>query len=101
MRDTETTVIEMIRSRQELGINKYGTTVARNPLELRQWLQHSLEEKLDDCVYMMRAIQEIDAILQARSLPTDLFSPENYESCQTKTQWSHPTQSPTDPTSSA
>ena len=63
MMDTETTVIEMIRARQELGVNKYGTTVARNPLELRQWLQHSLEEKLDDCIYMMRAIQEIDSLM--------------------------------------
>ena len=86
MRDTETTVIEMIRARQQLGLNKYGTTVARNPLELRQWLQHSLEERLDDCIYVMRAIQEIDSILQAQSLPVDLFSPDCYESSQTKTR---------------
>lgn len=65
MRDTETSVIELIRSRQELGIRKYGTTVARNPLELRQWLWHSLEEKLDDVIYMMRAIQEIDTRLSS------------------------------------
>jgi hypothetical protein len=86
MRDTETTVIEMIRARQQLGLNKYGTTVARNPLELRQWLQHSLEEKLDDCIYVMRAIQELDSILQAQSLPVDLFSPDYYESSRTKTR---------------
>ena len=46
--DTETQVCEDIKNRQQLGINKYGTTVAQNPLELRQWLQHSYEEKLDD-----------------------------------------------------
>ena len=54
-----------IKNRQQLGITKYGTTVAQNPLELRQWLQHSYEEKLDDAVYMKRAIQELDKIIDA------------------------------------
>ena len=63
--DTETQVCEDIKNRQQLGINKYGTTVAQNPLELRQWLQHSYEEKLDDAVYMKRAIQELDKIIDA------------------------------------
>lgn len=82
MRDTETSVIEMIRERQELGINKYGTTVARNPLELRQWLQHSLEEKLDDAIYTMRTIQELDLILASglhhpQTLPSPVL-PDDY-----------------------
>ena len=59
---TERSICEMIAKRQQLGIAKYGTTVARNPLELRAWLVHSLEEKLDDAVYMMRAIEEIDRL---------------------------------------
>lgn len=63
--DTETEVCNDIKSRQQLGINKYGQTVAQNPLELRQWLQHSYEEKLDDAVYMKRAIQELDRMLAA------------------------------------
>ena len=57
---TEARVCEMIASRQRLGVAKYGMTVAGNPLSLRQWLMHSLEEKLDDAVYMLRAIEEID-----------------------------------------
>ena len=63
--DTETQVCADIKRRQELGIAKYGTTVAQNPLELRQWLQHAYEEKLDDAVYMKRAIQELDKIIDA------------------------------------
>ena len=63
--DTETQVCEDIKNRQQLGITKYGTTVASNPLELRQWLQHTYEEKLDDAVYMKRAIQELDKIIDA------------------------------------
>lgn len=52
--------IEIAR-RQEFGIAKYGTTVADNPLSLRQWLQHAYEETLDKAIYLRRAIAEIDA----------------------------------------
>ena len=65
IKDTETEVCADIKRRQELGIAKYGTTVAQNPLELRQCLQHSYEEKLDDALYMKRAIQELDKIIAA------------------------------------
>lgn len=65
IKDTETEVCADIKRRQELGIAKYGTMVASNPLELRQWLQHAYEEKLDDAVYMKRAIQELDKIIAA------------------------------------
>lgn len=58
---TEARICQMIASRQQLGIKKYGTTVERNPLSLRQWLQHALEESLDQSVYLQRAIDEIDA----------------------------------------
>jgi hypothetical protein len=57
---TEARVCELIAARQRLGIAKYGTTVAGNPLSLRQWLQHALEESLDQSVYLARAIEEID-----------------------------------------
>lgn len=58
---TEARLCELIAQRQALGIAKYGTTVADNPLSLRAWLQHQLEELLDAAVYVKRAIEEIDA----------------------------------------
>ena len=57
----EANVCMDIGSRQEMGIVKYGTTVADNPLSLRQWLQHAYEETLDKAIYLKRAIAEIDA----------------------------------------
>ncbi len=48
-----------IARRQQLGIKKYGTTVADNPLTLKQWLQHAYEESLDHAVYLKRAMAEI------------------------------------------
>lgn len=60
-RGIEAEVCIEIARRQEHGIAKYGTTVADNPLVLRQWLQHAYEETLDKAIYLRRAIAEIDA----------------------------------------
>lgn len=57
---TEARVCALVAQRQALGLNKYGTTVAQNPLTHRQWLQHGLEEALDLAVYLMRSIEELD-----------------------------------------
>lgn len=56
----EALVCEEIAARQRLGVAKYQTTVADNPLSLREWLQHALEESLDQAIYLRRAIAEID-----------------------------------------
>ena len=57
---TEYRVCLMIAERQQRGIEKYGTTVSANPLTLREWLQHALEESLDHAIYLKRAIEQID-----------------------------------------
>lgn len=57
---TEARVCQDIAKRQQFGLNKYGTSVERNQLTLRQWLQHLYEEQLDACVYTKRAMEEID-----------------------------------------
>ena len=57
---TEARVCEDIAARQQLGIKKYGTTVEDNPLTLLEWLRHSYCEKLDDIIYMRRAIEELE-----------------------------------------
>jgi len=58
--DTEALVCVDIRYRQQMGIKKYGTTVAGNKLTQRQWLQHHYEELLDAAVYAKRLLQEMD-----------------------------------------
>lgn len=57
---TEARVCELIAARQRLGIAKYGTTVAQNPLSLRQWCTHALEEALDLSIYLQRILEELD-----------------------------------------
>lgn len=57
--DVESEVCNDILDRQRRGIAKYGTTVAMNPLELREWMQHMYEELLDAAVYVKRAMREL------------------------------------------
>ena len=57
--DIETQVCADIKSRQEKGIAKYGTTVAANKAEMREWLKHTYEELLDAAIYLKRAMSKI------------------------------------------
>jgi hypothetical protein len=54
----EAMVCDDIAKRQQVGIAKYGTTVAENPLTHAEWLQHAYEECLDMAVYLKRAMAE-------------------------------------------
>jgi len=57
---TEAAVCADIKKRQEHGFEKYGMTVEKNPLTLKQWLQHAYEETLDQAIYLKRAMEEIE-----------------------------------------
>lgn len=50
----------MLLQRSVVGLSKYGCTTIDNPLTLRQWLQHALEETLDKAMYLQAAITTID-----------------------------------------
>lgn len=45
-------VITKYRKRSQLGIKKYGTTLAENELTQEQWLTHLQEELMDAVVYL-------------------------------------------------
>lgn len=55
----EKQLCDLIAKRQQLGIRKYGTTLADNPAALVERLQHMLEELLDGAAYAMWAINQI------------------------------------------
>jgi len=58
-------VVERVRAlllqRSQVGVKKYGTTLADNPLTHKQWLQHGLEEALDLSNYLMAAIMQLES----------------------------------------
>lgn len=51
-----------LRRRSALGQAKYGATLDRGDLALRDWLQHAYEEGLDQCLYLRRALLELDRL---------------------------------------
>lgn len=51
---------EMLLQRSIFGQKKYGFTTADNPLTVKQWLQHALEECLDQANYLQAAITQIE-----------------------------------------
>ena len=51
---------EMFLQRSIVGLAKYGVTTDNNPLTLRAWLQHALEEALDMANYLQAAISRLD-----------------------------------------
>lgn len=54
------TVCHDLLQRSKVGIGKYGVSLERTDLNLRDWLQHAYEECLDQANYLKRAIIEID-----------------------------------------
>ena len=59
----EDTVVNEVRadlkSRSEVGIKKYNTTLDRKDLGLKEWMQNSYEEALDMALYLKRAMREL------------------------------------------
>jgi len=53
--------VSLLRQRSTVGVQKYGTTLADNKLPLRVWLNHALEEALDQANYLQAAMAEIDS----------------------------------------
>lgn len=52
-------VIKSFRDRSARGIEKYGTTLADNPLSLLEWMQHLSEELQDAILYLERMKKDI------------------------------------------
>jgi hypothetical protein len=59
---TDVTIVAVqadLARRSAVGVAKYGTTVAGNPLPARAWVQHAYEEALDLAVYLRRLLDEM------------------------------------------
>lgn len=60
----EEQVIDKIRSRAEVGLNKYGVTLERKDLSIVEWLTHAQEEAMDLSGYLEKSIEDIKALLE-------------------------------------
>lgn len=52
-------IISRFTSRAEFGYKKYKTNMDRSDLTIIQWIDHSIEEKMDDIIYMEKIKQEL------------------------------------------
>lgn len=57
----EEQICSEIMKRSEIGFKKYGTSMTRTDLSVKEWLQHAKEEAMDLSIYLQRIINEIDA----------------------------------------
>ena len=53
-------VVDQFKQRSQVGINKYGVTLARDDLSLHQWIQHAIEESMDLTLYLKRIQMELE-----------------------------------------
>lgn len=51
-------VLDKYKSRSEVGIKKYNTTLDRNDLSFLDWLTHLQEEMMDSTLYIEKIIKE-------------------------------------------
>ena len=49
-------IIDDLLSREDKGLEEYGTTMDRTDLSEQDWLQHAYEESLDLSIYLKKII---------------------------------------------
>lgn len=52
-------VILKFAKRAEIGLQKYNKDMDRDDLSIIQWIDHSIEEKMDDIIYMQKIKSEL------------------------------------------
>jgi len=52
-------IIDKFIDRATIGKAKYETDLDRNDLSLEDWLEHSIQEKMDDILYMQKTLKVV------------------------------------------
>jgi len=52
-------IAQLLKTRSETGIRKYGTTLDRTDLSVKQWIDHAIDESLDHALYLQRIKDEL------------------------------------------
>ena len=61
------TVIDRMRSRSAVGMEKYGVTMMRDDVSTVEWIDHAIEELLDGAIYLERLKLDISSKNQRQS----------------------------------
>ena len=52
-------VTDKFLQRSEVGIKKYGTTLHENELTIPEWINHAIEEQMDNILYLTKLKNEL------------------------------------------
>ena len=55
-------VVNKFKTRSKVGIEKYGTTLEENKLSIDEWLNHAIEEQMDNILYLTKLRKELNKI---------------------------------------
>ena len=72
----EAEVCADIASRQAVGIRKYGVTLAENPADLLERLQHAYEECLDQACYLKWAMKVFNGTAHSHAPESPVARPD-------------------------
>ena len=76
-------IVEQVRAdllrRSQVGIAKYGVSLDREDLTLKEWLQHAYEECLDQANYLKKVLVLLDGKIQPSGELTQCDGPDSYE----------------------
>lgn len=53
-------IAHLLKSRSETGIRKYGTTLDRTDLTIKEWIDHAIDECLDQALYLQKIKNELN-----------------------------------------
>jgi hypothetical protein len=67
MSKIEDKVAGKLQERAERGFKKYGTTMERTDLSLRDWLVHLQEELMEASVYVEKLLEVVDSAQSKQS----------------------------------
>ena len=57
LNETDSIILETIDNfldRGQVGLNKYGVNMDREDLKLLDWVNHSIEEQMDNLLYLIK-----------------------------------------------
>lgn len=76
MGSAEIKIIEQIKNRASVGLQKYGTTTDRTDLTAEQWIEHLTEELLDAAIYNKKVIESMQELKDVCMLYYELSKEE-------------------------
>lgn len=68
---TFTALLQVLIGQAQKGITKYGVTLDESKLSITELIEHSVQEKIDDCMYMLALKDKVAALMDENKMLRD------------------------------